>query len=651
MPERFLKPTDLAAVAMPALGDCREVPPRGGEVNAVNRRRIALTIACRDAADIPKVEGAGRVFDAGSYRFQLMHNGVRVIEDCYYGAWMTELITALGGHHEPQEERSFHQLLPRLRRDATMIELGSFWGYYSLWFKSVRPAGRAILLEPDPNNLATGRRNFAINGLGGEFIQASIGAVSVASQPFACESDGVTRAVDRISIDDLLAEKAIERVDLLLCDTQGAELAMLEGSRRAIAEGRLRFAVISTHHHSMSGDPLSHQSCRAFAEQYGTILVEHSVPESYSGDGLIVVSFDPGDRNLPKIALSYNRARNSLFGELEYDLAAAQAKLLETKVPPGHPTTAGSIEPDPDGRSTARAGADANAGSNRDASRSNNPVNRGPLNPEVRVTRWWSRFSARFSGFQETTEVRFDPVGSFRLALHQHELISDYIRQHGVWEQEETALLIRLACAGQVLYDIGANLGWHTVVLGRRVAPNGAVYSFEPDRANFALLRRNCELNRIRNAKLYNCAVSDTDGHTTLFRHPSNFGDHRIGGGDEHAPSETVPTWSLRTLIERDRLRPPDLMKIDTQGSEARVLASLPFILSIAPQVTILLEFWPHGLGSTHSSVERLLDILRPMSLSLLAGTELRSVDIGDLRRMAADANHEWHVNILAARN
>jgi FkbM family methyltransferase len=264
--------------------------------------------------------------------------------------------------------------------------------------------------------------------------------------------------------------------------------------------------------------------------------------------------------------------------------------------------------------------------------------------------KWWSKLSALLPASPETTGVRFDPVGSFQFALHNHELISDYIRQYGVWEREETTLLVKLIQPGQVFYDIGANLGWHTVVLGRRVTPNGAVYSFEPDRANFALLRRNCRLNRIANSRLYNCAISHKDGYTTLFRHPSNFGDHRIGGGDDHAPAETVATWSLRTLIERDHLRPPDVIKIDTQGSEARVLESLPFLLSIAPRVAILLEFWPHGLLSTHSSIERLLEIIGSMSLSLVTGTALVPITVVDLQRMAVDTDQAWHVNILAVR-
>jgi hypothetical protein len=55
----------------------------------------------------------------------------------------------------------------------------------------------------------------------------------------------------------------------------------------------------------------------------GTILAEHSVAESFSGDGLIAVSFDSTDSNLAPIPISYNRASHSLFGEQEYDFQAA----------------------------------------------------------------------------------------------------------------------------------------------------------------------------------------------------------------------------------------------------------------------------------------------------------------------------------------
>ena len=102
---------------------------------------------------------------------QLMHNGVRVLEDCYYGRWMTELIRLLRGHHEPQEERVFHELLKYVQPGATMVELGCFWAYYSLWFQRRIAGAKNFMVEPDPNNLEVGRKNFAINSRMGRLFK------------------------------------------------------------------------------------------------------------------------------------------------------------------------------------------------------------------------------------------------------------------------------------------------------------------------------------------------------------------------------------------------------------------------------------------------------------------------------------------------
>src|SRR6476646_8671915 len=95
------------------------------------QRRIDLTTSCRDADAISKVAEAGAIVERDGTRAQVMHNGVLVEEGCYYGAWMTEIIRRLRGHHEPQEEAAFQLLVERLRADPpaqpAMIELGSFW--------------------------------------------------------------------------------------------------------------------------------------------------------------------------------------------------------------------------------------------------------------------------------------------------------------------------------------------------------------------------------------------------------------------------------------------------------------------------------------------------------------------------------------------
>ena len=296
--------------------------------------RVEMTVSCRDADSIPKVYDAGGVFHGADGTFcQRMHNGLAVVAGGYHGEWMSEVIRRLRGHHEPQEEVLFDFALPLAAagEDAPlMLELGCFWAYYSLWFRSVYPTARNILVEPDPNSLRAGQRNFQLNGElrdgSADFIAAAVG-VHEASMEFQCESDGVKRTTRTVSVDGLVQDLAIERIHMLHADIQGAELAMLDGAAETISQGRINWLFLSTHHHTISGDPLTHQRCLHWLRTHGAHIVdEHSVPESFSGDGLIVATF--GRRPLLRPPpITRNIASRSLFRETEYDLALAWDKI------------------------------------------------------------------------------------------------------------------------------------------------------------------------------------------------------------------------------------------------------------------------------------------------------------------------------------
>lgn len=294
------------------------------EFTAAERERIERTVAVRDTDAIPKVAGAGDVFVHDGQPVQRMHNGVLIEKDCYQGAWGTEIIRRLDGHHEPQEEVAFHTIVERLRSadgPVTMIELGSFWAYYSLWLRHAIPDATSLLVEPDPANLEVGRHNFALNGVEATVVHAAVGPEHGGSIRIAFDSDGVVRPTPTVTLDGLLTDHGLTRCDLLLCDIQGMELRMLEGAAAALRDGRLRFLVISTHHFTFSGDPLTHQKCVQLLRDAGAhVIAEHSVYESCSGDGLIAVSMDPRDRDL-LVDVSIVRNRDSVYGEPEYELA------------------------------------------------------------------------------------------------------------------------------------------------------------------------------------------------------------------------------------------------------------------------------------------------------------------------------------------
>lgn len=323
-----MQPVDrpLARTRVPA--------PRLDHLDPAAAARVLMTLDCADSDRLPKVDGAGEVLDLDGTAVQRMHNGLLIEEGCYYGPWMTEIIRSLHGHHEPQEEVVFAAVLDRLvatDEAPTMVEMGAFWSYYTMWFlQGAGEAGRAVGIEPDPAYLETGRRNLALNGLTATLLPGAVGDEPGAPVQFRTESTGEVVEVPQYDLASLMTETDLEHVGLLMVDIQGFETLLLRRAVEQLRAGVVRFLVVSTHHHLISGDALTHQRALDLLVDAGAhVIAEHTVAESYSGDGLIAVSFDERDRDL-HVDVSHARARESLFGELEHDLQRATDELRDT---------------------------------------------------------------------------------------------------------------------------------------------------------------------------------------------------------------------------------------------------------------------------------------------------------------------------------
>lgn len=282
------------------------------------RQRVTMTTGCRDADAIPKVQGAGEVFTHRGRRVQRMHEGTLVPADGYYGAWSTKIIRRLRGHHEPQEELLFHHLLRQCSRGARMIEVGAFWAYYTSWFLRAVPESTAVCVEPDAAHAATGAETLALNGLSATWVKAAVGRTHRPAMIIRRESDGRSVEVPCHSLPSLLDEVGWSPVDILHIDAQGAETGFLESIADGLPRLRLRFLVVSTHEERISGSPTTHEDClRTIRRLGGVILAEHTVEESFSGDGLIVASLDPRDAAIPLPSISRNVAENAFLAKPE----------------------------------------------------------------------------------------------------------------------------------------------------------------------------------------------------------------------------------------------------------------------------------------------------------------------------------------------
>jgi FkbM family methyltransferase len=218
-----------------------------------------IELACSGIANVAhlaKVPDAGNVYTSDGVSFQIMFNGLKVLTDCYYGSWMTKLIQRLGGHHEPQEEKVFHECLRSLSGANSMIELGAYWGYYSLWFKSIFPESTVIVTEPDPANLNFAVKHARLNQL---HLFAELGGVfptATTEIPSGLLPENPFCSVPSITVGGLMKKYSLTRLDILHADIQGAEFQMLEEARPLFEERLIDHLFLSTHWKTI------HEKCR-----------------------------------------------------------------------------------------------------------------------------------------------------------------------------------------------------------------------------------------------------------------------------------------------------------------------------------------------------------------------------------------------------
>jgi FkbM family methyltransferase len=214
------------------------------------------------------------------------------------------------------------------------------------------------------------------------------------------------------------------------------------------------------------------------------------------------------------------------------------------------------------------------------------------------------------------------------------------------YEPFEAELIERAAQAGMTAVDIGANVGYLTVLLGHRVGAAGKVIAFEPDPTNFALLRRSVEANLLANVTCEQAAVMGSTSTASLYLSGVNFGDHRVfdAKDDEQfnagAPRAKV---EVRAVSLDDYLSgngAPGLIKMDIQGAEVAALPGMRRALS-HPDVVLFCEFWPYGLRRSGAEPRQFLDSLVGMGLELFeideASRSILTVDVQELSKRYPD--------------
>ncbi len=168
-----------------------------------------------------------------------------------------------------------------------------------------------------------------------------------------------------------------------------------------------------------------------------------------------------------------------------------------------------------------------------------------------------------------------------------------------------------------VAYDVGAHIGFFSLLLGRLTGPEGKVFSFEPLAENHERLCKQLQANpSMRHVTTVSCAVSDSEGEATFARHAST-SMGRLGDKDERfLDTVTVSTLTLDQFVYERGHPAPDFIKMDIEGGEGKALHGMRRLLKEASPTMVIevhgpaagQEVWP-VLMSENYRVFRIGDV------------------------------------------
>jgi len=191
------------------------------------------------------------------------------------------------------------------------------------------------------------------------------------------------------------------------------------------------------------------------------------------------------------------------------------------------------------------------------------------------------------------------------------------ISHYGTYEELEAKIMEEKIKVGNIVVDVGANIGLHTLNMARIVGNTGQVFAFEPDPSNFEILKKNVKINNYKNIILEQKAVGDKHGRTTLYQsdHP---GKHRIFPQTEQAKSQVqVELTNLDNYFDSDMIDKINFIKIDVEGLEFSVLKGMKNILKNSKKIKILFEFMPENTMEVGFTPIELLNYLTSNNFKL----------------------------------
>lgn len=167
---------------------------------------------------------------------------------------------------------------------------------------------------------------------------------------------------------------------------------------------------------------------------------------------------------------------------------------------------------------------------------------------------------------------------------NEFDYVAQAIEKNGVWEKRTTDFVKENLQKGQVFLDVGAQVGYYTL-LASSLGAN--VQSFEPSTKNRELLKENIKENKSKNITIYPFALYNKDKKMKLYSGKTS-GENSLLNSGESGESEEVEAKRYDGL----KLEFPNMIKIDVEGFERQVLEGMPEVLNTDKEIYIIIEDW-----------------------------------------------------------
>jgi len=206
-----------------------------------------------------------------------------------------------------------------------------------------------------------------------------------------------------------------------------------------------------------------------------------------------------------------------------------------------------------------------------------------------------------------------------------------YVRSRGK-EKLTTQLFKQAVKEGGTVVDMGANIGYFTLLAARLAGKEGKVYAFEPEPHNYEMILKNLALNGYENVVPMQKAVSNAAGTVKLYVSSKDVGAHTLRQHhdkrqfDEKESGEFVEVEAvIPDEFFKDKKHPIDVIKMDIEGAEMAAISGMDRVIRENKNLKMFIEFYPSAIREMGYSPEELVDkLLNVYGFSIMAIDELR---------------------------